>query len=215
MDSLVKVITPPASTRLTTPAAAQAECATSSDVSVLIDRASAVIVRYCGRPFGLQTVQETFRRQHAYFIDTWLAGRRHVQPLVLRYAYDQTPTSVVIDDGDPLVADTDYEIDLESGMLWRLFSGIRQRWQCSTSIVIEYETGFALPNDSDPNLPDDVEAACLALVRGAFNYIGSDPTISSDQTFQVGTTNYFARPNSGLVMDAGLTEALSGYVVRA
>lgn len=214
MDSLVKVITPPASSRLTTPAAAQAACGTPDDVTALIDRASAAIARYCGRQFGLQTVQETFRRQHAYFVDTWLGGRRHVRPIVLRYAYDQTPSSVTIDGGDALVADTDYEIDLEAGMLWRLFSGIRQRWQCSTSIVIEYQTGFALPNDEAPDLPADLEGACLALVQNAFNYIGSDPTVSSDQTFQVGITNYFARPLSGLIMDAGLTDALSGYVVR-
>lgn len=214
MDSLVKVITPPVTTRLTTPAAAQAECGTSDDVTALIDRASAVVARYCGRQFGLQTVQETFRRQHAYFIDTWLAGRRHVQPLVLRYGYGQTPTSATIDGGDPLVADTDYEIDLESGMLWRLFSGIRQRWQCSTSIVIEYQTGFALPNDSDPNLPADLEAACLALVRGAFNYVGSDNTVSKDQTEGVGYTMYFARSASGLVVDAGIADMLSSYVVR-
>lgn len=214
MQSLVKTTVAPAASRLTTPAAAQAECGTSDDVSALIDRASAAIVRYCGRQFGLQTVTETYRRTHDYWRDPLLSALRRARPLMLRYAYDQVPSSVTIDAGTALVADTDYEIDLEAGMLWRLFSGARRHWQCSTDIVVVYQTGWNLPNDGSPNLPADVEAACLTLVRGAFNYIASDSTVSRDMTEGVGLVNYFARSASGLVMDAGLADMLSGYVVR-
>lgn len=215
MQSLVKVTAPAASTRLTTLAAAQAECSTDTDVSALIDRASAAVARYCGRAFGLQTITETFRRNHVYWRDPLVHTRRDNRPIVLRYAYDQTPSSVTVDGGTALVADTDYEIDLEAGMMWRLFSGTREWWQCMTNIVAVYQTGWNLPNDGSPNLPADVEACCLAIVRSAFNAVGSDPTVSREMTEGVGLVNYFARPISGLVMDAGLMDALSGYMVRS
>lgn len=214
MQSLVKITVAPATSKLTTLAAAQTECGTDDDVSALIDRASAVIAAYCGRAFGLQTVQETFRRSHAYWQDPLRAWARDARPLLLRYAHVVTPSSLAIDGGTGLVVDTDYEIDLDAGMLWRLFSGTRQRWQCSTNIVAVYQTGWNLPNDGSPNLPGDVEAACLAIIRAAFFFVGSDPSVSLDRTEGVGELRYFAKSASGLVIDAGIADMLSPYVVR-
>jgi hypothetical protein len=215
MQSLVRTTVAPTHSRLTTLDAAQTECGTSDDVTALINRASAVIASYCGRAFGRQTITETFRRSHVYWRDPLLTTRiRDTRPLLLRYAYDQTPSSVVVDGGATLVADTDYEIDTDAGMMWRLFSGVRQRWQCGTSIVVAYQTGWVLPEEPSPTLPADIEAACLALVRASFNFIASDPSVSLDRTEGVGELRYFARSASALVIDAGIAPMLSGYVVR-
>lgn len=214
MQSLVKITAAAPTTKLTTLAAAQAECATTADVSLLIDRATAAIMRYCGRAFGLQTVTETFRRSHVYWRDPLLPNRHNNRPLVLHYAYDQVPSSVTIDGGTALIADTDYEIDLEAGMLWRLFSGVRQRWQCSTNIAVVYQTGWNLPNDSSPNLPADVESVCLALVRAAYNNIGVDPSVVLDWSPDIGRTQFARSSALSYTLDQGMRDALSGYVVR-
>lgn len=203
MPGLVKVTAAPTSASLTTLAAAQAECATSDDISALIDRASAAIAAYCGRAFGLQTIAETFRLGR----DSWRwPTHLRVAPLVLQYP----PVSVisVTEDGTALAVDVDYERD--GSLLHRLSSSsYRREWYISPTVVT-YTTGWTLPDA----VPSDLEAACLVIVRTAFNYIGSDPSVSSDQTFQVGTTNYFARSASGFVIDAGVADMLSKYLVR-
>jgi hypothetical protein len=202
VPGLVKVTVAPSSAALTTLAAAQTECGTTDDVTTLIDRASAVIAAYCGRAFGLQTIAETFRLGH----HGWhRAPHRRVAPLVLQYK--PAAISSVTEDGTALTADVDYELDGQ--LLHRLCGDFRREW-FGSPIVATYTTGWMLPG----SVPADLEAACLALVRGAFNYIGSDPTVSRDQTEGVGLVNYFARSASGLVVDAGLAEQLSAYVVR-
>lgn len=226
MPGLVKVITPPVSSQLSTLANAQTECGITGSaqdalLGLLIDRASAAIVRYCGRAFGLQTVQETFRRSNRFFVDPVArhAARRD-RPLVLFYDNTQTPSSVTIDAGDPLVADTDYEIDLESALMWRLsLFGQRSRWICSVAIVVEYQTGWTLPNDDAvdgvPTLPADVEQVCLALVRAGFSNQGIDPSVVMDWSPDIGRTQ-FAPHSSAMSMqiDSGMQAALAGYVLR-
>lgn len=198
MPGLVKITVAPTSAALTTLAAAQAECVTSDDVTTLITRASAVIAAYCGRAFGLQTVAETFRFEHR-------RSHRRIAPLVLQYL----PAAVasVAEDGTALTVDVDYERD--GSLLHRLCDVHRREWR-TTPTVVTYTTGWTLPG----SVPADLEAACLALVRGAFNAVGSDVTVSRDQTEGVGLVNYFARSASGLVVDAGLAGQLSQYVVR-
>lgn len=202
MPGVVKVTVPPTAASLTTLAAAQAECGTTDDVTVLIDRASAAVAAYCGRAFGLQTIAETFRLgQHRWRVPTHL----RVAPLVLQYP----PVSVssVIEDGTALTVDVDYEQD--GSLLHRLVGNYRREWYISPTVVT-YTTGWTLPDA----VPSDLEAACLALIRQAFFFVGGDPSVSSDQTFQVGTTSYFNRPASGFVIDAGTADTLSKYMVR-
>lgn len=197
MPGLVKVTVAPTSASLTTLAAAQAECATSDDVSALIARASAAIASYCGRPFGLQTVQETFRFQD------W--RHRRVGPLVLQYP--PVAVSSITEDGTAQTVDVDYEV---AGSLLYRMSGVNHREWCTTPTVVTYTTGWVLPD----NVPADLEAACLAIIRGAFNSVGADPAISVDQTEGVGRIQYFDRSASSLIIDAGIADLLSPYVVR-
>lgn len=198
MPGLVKVTVAPTLASLTTLDAAQAECDTPDDITSLVDRASAFVASYCGRLFGLQTLTETFRLERH-------PRHRRVAPLVLQYK----PASVtgVTEEGTALTVDVDYEVDGQ--LLHRLCGDYRREWH-DTPTVVTYTTGWTLPD----NVPADLEAACLALVRGAFNFVGSDPSVALDMTEGVGRVQYFARSASALVADVGIADMLSPYVVR-
>ncbi|HET7375667.1 MAG TPA: hypothetical protein VFK30_03100, partial [Anaerolineae bacterium] len=69
---------------------------------------------------------------------------------------------------DVLLATTDYELDYETGMLWRLNHG---HWH--GDIVVVYEGGYDLPTDAEPSLA----RACIELIRSQRTAIGSNVNV--------------------------------------
>lgn len=212
MPGIVTVTVPAASTRLTMLATAQADLGTTSDVSGLIDRASSTIATHCGRAFGLQTVSEMFRR-HARLAASSELHRMHRDPKPLNLQYDAQSIVSVTEDTNALTAGTDFEADNAAGLLWRLYGDSRKEWYGRVTTVV-YTTGWNLPNDGSPNMPGDLEDACLTLVRSAFYGQGRNPNVAMDLTEGVGRVQYWDRSISSMVIDEAMSAALNPYVVR-
>lgn len=228
MTGILSVIAPAISTQLTTVAAAKAELGltdSSEDatLSALVDRASAVIAAHCGRVFGRETVSETFRRNwvpglgvnaHVGLFGTPFDSRLQ-QPLVLqRPGHRTAPTTLqsVTENGVPLDPAADYEIDQAPGLVYRLRNGLRSWWGVPV-VVVTYAVGWALPNDPGPNLPADIEGACLSLVRSAYFARGRDPNVALDM-LNGDRTQFWDRSVSAFAVDEALAASLADYVVR-
>jgi hypothetical protein len=225
MTGFVTVTTPAASTALTTLAAAYdalGEVAGSADDAItrLIARASAAIGGHCGRGFGVESLTEVFRAD----------DRTGLSPFVQRVAPYGTPLDVqrrpLVLSRVPVVAvasvaDTNgaldpsvWECDLAGGLLFRLFGGNRGVWS-APPITVTYSAGYELPLDTSPNLPGDVEDACLALVAQAWAARGRDPALLYDLVEGVGRQQYYDRGAGGMQIDDAMADRLAPYVARA
>ena len=141
-----------------------------------ITQASALIARYCNRVFGVATWQDEFRPQRGVSGEGVRAANNPLTlarwPLVSVTSVVETVAGVPT----PLVAGTDFEIDQGSllpgdegaSRLYRLNEIGNPRTWPAAQIVVVYHAGYALPNDTDPNMPADLEDATLRLVTGRF-----------------------------------------------
>lgn len=76
--------------------------------------------------------------------------------VVLEEAPVQSISSVTVG-GDTLVADTDYEVELEAGVIHRMNGDVFVPWEAG-EILVDYVSGSANP-------PDDLRQACIEQVR--------------------------------------------------
>lgn len=103
-----------------------------------------------------------------------------------------------------LTAGTDFEIDAGSllpgdegaSCLYRLDENAIPRSWPAAKIVVVYQAGYALPNDSTSTavpIPSNLESACIRLVVGRYRARGRDPTlVQRDQPGgQLGTERYW------------------------
>ena len=233
-DNIVTVLQPPASSQLTSLATVRLELGSASGqftdaaLGKLIDRASGVISRYCGRVFGRRQVQQTFRR-------TWSAvgplanvsvygsplDSRAIAPLILG-SPDVASVDAVVEDTvslDPAVPD--YETDLAAGLLYRLRDGVRSWWSVPT-IVVQFTSGFVLPNDTGPlppgtnapTLPADIEEVCISLVRSGAFAQGRDLSVAMDM-LNGDRTQFWERSVTPLALDDDTKTILCSYIDRA
>lgn len=134
-----------------------------------IRRASAAIEQYCNRIFAAETVSETFRLDDG--ARSLLLTRR---PII-------SVTSIT-EDGVAL-AGSDWEADLDAGILFRLGSDAQTDWSAS-KVTIVYQAGYN-------SYPKDLQDAALRLVRMARASRSRDPTIKSETVEGVGQTVYW------------------------
>lgn len=164
---MITVTTAASNHDLTTVATAKAALGvsgTADDVFLveLITEASGAIRRYCNRVFAKETVVETIRLSRA--LDA-----------VNLVRWPVTAVASVVEDGTTLQT-VDYETDLETGLVYRLDANDRRRVWTAGKLVITYQAGYILPSaTSGRNLPSDIEAACIALVRFLYFRRGTDP----------------------------------------
>jgi hypothetical protein len=228
MPGLVAIVTPPLSAQLATLAHAKEELgvtttADDSYIANLINRASQVIVNYCSRPFGMLTQTETFRFSGVAGTSpaSWSVAP-YGTPLdstfrpLISAAYPLWKTgATATENGAVLTLDTDFEIDTDAGLFFRLRGGLRSWWGVP-KVVLSYRAGWVLPNDTpvsgvDP-LPLDVEAACLSLVTAGYTARGRDPSVQMEITEGVGRTAYHpARGTGNMVIDSNLAQILDPY----
>ena len=224
--TIITVTTPAASAALTTLAAAKLRCAvaTSTDdaaISALIDQASGLVADFCGRAFGVEAINETFRF-------TWRAGdtplsqsgprttsgRVEGPPLIL----SRSPVVSVVDvteAGTLLAAGTDYETDANAGLLYRI-AGDTRSWWAMPKVSVDYTAGYVLPADvGTRTLPVAVEAVTLALVASAYLSLGRDPATYYELVEGVGRNQYFDRGVSPMKIDENMQMLLAPYVARA
>lgn len=236
MPGIVTVTESPASATLTTLANAKAELnvSTTTDdtyIASLIARASSMLARHCGRPFGAITVSETFRfgwqpgigptSQQVAPYGTPLNVQ--YKPLILTYIPVVMGTDQITENGTLLTAGTDYELDTGAGLVYRLRNGLRSWWGVP-NVVAAYQGGYLLPNDATPQsptpspiaMPADLEAMCLALVAAAYAGRGRDPAVQSDQVEGVGRVIYQRTSGiANMVIDEPMAAELETYRIRA
>ena len=122
---------------------------TDDQIEMLIEWSSAEIAALCNRVFARETVIEKFTT-----VDTF-----HNRVYLSRYPV--TEISVMIEDGSPLVRDTDYDLDSSSGLITRTGSA----WCMPLSVT--YTGGYDLPNAA----PRALRQAALLMTREAYNAI--------------------------------------------
>lgn len=165
-----------------------------------IPRVSTSISRYCRRIFARQRYVDTFKVH-------WRGSGHSAHRLGLAHW-----PIVVIDEVQQngfLLAESDYEIDYESGRLIK-----DTHWDYGT-LEVTYVAGWVLPGwapDSvggDP-LPPDVEQAAIEMVianrqTGRLSYTDRDPYVRSETVEGVGTLTY-----SQTAIGAGSAGGMSG-----
>lgn len=164
----VTVIAPAASTALTTLTAAKLDLTivgTDEDAVLtdLIAQASASLAGWIGRPLARETVRQTFR------------PTRPEPSLCLSRFPVASVTSVTIATAvqDPATI----ECDRASGILYRLNNAQRYLAWPADVVTVEYSAGWLLPGQDGRDLPADIEAAAVALVRRAYHAAGRDPVL--------------------------------------
>jgi hypothetical protein len=187
MASILTIVTPATSTALTDVSAAQAELdiTGTTDLAYLqhqIAVASAAIVSWCGRVFAREVLREVWRDL------CW-------QEALSLSRFPVVSIASVIEDGVTL-ASTEYECDLEAGLLYRLSSDERTRWN-ARKITVNYTAGYVLPGNDGRNLPYDVQRACTLIVTAQHNARGRDPMIRSESAQDVGQISYLD-PRAGM-----------------
>lgn len=70
----------------------------------------------------------------------------------------------VIEDGETLVLDTDYQINKRLGALERLDGDDVVAWSAD-KVVATYDAGYLLPDDGSRNLPYDIEEATIYAIK--------------------------------------------------
>lgn len=176
---MLKVTTPSQTEDLTTLDTVKAELGITKDtsddnLSRYISDASAICADYCNTTFGLAGYLETFM-DGGDGTDKLLLSRR---PLV--------EVSSVTENGKALEEDTDYMVDEENGILYRLpkatgwswtqGGGYPYGWWPSASpIVVAYTAGYDLLD----SLPRAIERACLGVIREVYFSASRDPTLQS------------------------------------
>lgn len=130
------------------------------------DKARAELNRVLPR----ETVSEAFRSGPEYGGDAPPAALS-----LSRWPVDASADFTVTVDNVQLQS-TDYELDAQSGLLWRLSSGRRAGW-CFTSAIVEYTGGYAMPGSPTVTLPGDIEDGALALIRSRYAAMGRDPSL--------------------------------------
>lgn len=185
-------------------------------VTALIDRASAAIVKHCGRPFALQTAVEIFRsgteaglRPFANQVAPYGTPLQAVQrPLVLSL-FPVVEITSLTNASSTLVEDTDFEVDYGAGLVDRLF-GVSVAIWASTPITITYQAGYDLLDE----IPDDLEAACLQLVKTSYFARNRDSNVMLDM-LDGDRTQFTAGAQTPLAITDDICALLASYVQRA
>jgi hypothetical protein len=222
LQSILTITSPPATSALTTVRAAKDELNLTVDtdddyLNTLIDRASAVIQNWIGRPLGLQSAVESFRHPYrtAGIYPAWDAcilpytGPYMPRPLLTTLVPVIGIALITEDGGSPLTVGSDYEFEPDTGMIWRLAGNVRSVWSAG-NVVVTYTAGYVLPQDAGSrSLPMDIEGATLLLVRSGYYGRGIDPSVTLEVTEGVGRTQYAKTNGTGL--DDGLKIMLAPY----
>lgn len=199
---LTTVDTAATSKDLTVKAAVKAELgitATTWDdqIDTHIHQESARIVGYCNREFASEKVTDKFRPAGSWVaIDSLWMSRVPVGTI-----------HAVIVDGTTLDS-TEYEVNTQSGELWRLdSSGNRICWSIATLATVQHTSGYTLLT----TLPHDVERACIEQVKAQFLSRQRDGTIRSENVPGLGQTEYAVSGGSSFNI-SGLLMSVEGIL---
>ena len=197
----------------------------SSDKSISrwITEVSASIRGYTRRTFIVEGVTETFFRGNpppfAFggswtppMVTGWYERFDNPETLKLKRFPVVNPIGTVTEDGTVLVENTDFSVDYETGLLYRLdptdpsFPASHVRWT-STIISVVYNAGFATLAD----IPGEVSAAAVKMVTHRYTSRGRDPALRSIDVQGVQSESYWTG-GSGLSLEiTDLLDAVRDY----
>jgi hypothetical protein len=196
------VTTPAADPSLTDLATVKDELAisgTDSDTRLTrwIKEESAAISLYVGRQLRAEDVVETFRSDYPYYADHFYSSYYHHHPLTQRTPaglrlrrFPVVSIASVIADGTVLVANVDYELEADRGLLYRLTdSGSRIPW-FGLAIAVTYTGGWAQVTD----VPGNVQSAVQNAVAYRLSGRSLDPNVRSISIPGVMDKQYFVPP---------------------
>ena len=207
------VVTPAADTDLTTLATVKTELdieTTRHDawLSRAISVGSTAIQNYCNRILAPQTIEDQFW----FARDSWpRVVRDEIAPLELTTWPTISITSVVetiVGVVTTLVLGTDFLLDAEHGQLTRLnLLGYPCHWHSSPVVAI-YQSGYAA-------IPDDLDEACVMLVKMRWFARLRDPLIRSQNAAGVYEASYVmgTGPGGEDDMPAEVTTLINRYRV--
>jgi hypothetical protein len=104
--------------------------------------------------------------------------------------------------GTDFEADTGSRVSGDEGAsrLFRLNQQGNPRTWPAAMIQVVYQAGYALPNDSSPNLPEELEQACCLLIAARFTARGRDPMlVERTQGGTLGTERFWVGGTPGQV----------------
>lgn len=204
---MLEIVTPASVTALTTLAAVKADLGlTDADedayLSAQIERVSAFICTFLAvvqaddgsRTLGRETLTE------------WIEA-----PLLSRVPVVSI-TSMEDGNGEALDPD-DYVVDKPTGR----FYGANARWMNLVynytppvlPMAVTYTAGWLLPGETGRNLPHDIEAAALALIKAGRAGRGRDPLVKSEDVPGLIRTEYWVGTVSDSAMPPDIAARLS------
>ena len=188
MASILTIVTAATVRALTTRDAVKGDLGLSGSgddawIDAQILAVSSAIEAFCGRTFARETVTETWRG--------------FCQELVILDRAPVASITSVVEDGVTLAA-SDYELDAQKGLIYRL-SGDCRAWWRTQKLVVTYAGGFLLPGQVGANLPADIERACRLAVVSAYEQRGRDVMVRSESDTNIGSVSYLD-PRGGMGM---------------
>ncbi len=115
-----------------------------------------------------------------------------------------------IKENGTLLAETDYAVDVETGLVTRLGPCGPTRWRAQVLEVV-YDAGFL-------QVPDDLKRVASDFVRGIWRESQRDPLLKSERISTPGVDeverSYWVGPVPGQATLAAVPQALSGGLMR-
>lgn len=145
-------------------------------IATWIDQASAAISTYCGRVFAVEQVEEVIRPSYG------CVG------LVLARFPVISIASII--EGEATLTSDDYEANLSSGTVDRIWSNRYACWS-RDPVVVTYTAGFA-------SIPADVQRACIVTLQHIQSNAGRDMTLRSSATTDILSESWFAPSSDAL-----------------
>jgi hypothetical protein len=184
---MLTVLVPATSSRLTTVARAKASLGFGAErdnlVERLIDQASATVADHCRRPFGTETVRQTWHRSG--LVEVGLLLERLP---VISFSTVMTEEVVLTPGG--------WMFDAKHGRLWRS-DGAGHLISWWGTVTAEYVAGWTLPSDSgDGTLPPPIERAAILIVGAYLSSSDRDPLVKAEAIDGVGSMSWYV-PGAG------------------
>jgi hypothetical protein len=116
-----------------------------------------------------------------------------------------TDVASVVLNGITLVADTDYAVDLDTGVLRRL-NGWWDQWGLTNNVVVTYSHGYS-------PVPDDVKSVCLSAAARLYQGSLTPANVRSESVGGYYSVSY--GDNAGAALTDGEMAVLESYRVLA
>jgi hypothetical protein len=208
----ITTTTPPATNSLTTTDVVLEDWGIDGVNQPFIDRAikrcSRAAADYCNRDFGIARYSVICRLEQGYRDGHLTLGAKNPimlpqWPIASIVSLTETDQSQVV---TTLIEDTDFEVDRDTGRLYRLDAYQRPRdWWPSVTVNVDLWAGYIMPGQSTAGLP----AGALNIPEHLEDAVGRmvfesqrDPFVRSETVEGVGSINYIAA-GSGPAADAG------------